>query len=214
MLDASGERLPGSKQGRWRRWCLLLYEKFSVVRYRTSEQSIVHCSYKCFKKSFKVSSFIALSEILSSVSSLHNLALPLNSYRLSIKMWSSSHRPFLASSVTVGYCHVKKQSWYPVSSKLANYLPENWRLFHDGILWTKITDIGSYSVQLFEDLTGVRCFEPQCIYWATATNNYRNHKLREKISLHKIPHTENKQIWQVEGQSHAIHQCLFFSFSL
>ena len=38
MLDESGERLPGSDQGRWRRWCMLLYKKFSVFRYRTSEQ--------------------------------------------------------------------------------------------------------------------------------------------------------------------------------
>jgi len=40
-----------------------------------------------------------------------------------------------------------------------------WRL---KTLWRfskpKITDIGPYSVQLFEDLTGVRFFEPQCIY--------------------------------------------------
>ena len=38
-LDASGERFPGSEQGRWRRWCLILYEKFSVFSYRTSEES-------------------------------------------------------------------------------------------------------------------------------------------------------------------------------
>jgi len=36
MLDTSWERLPGSEQGR-----LLLYEKFSVFRYHTYEQSCI-----------------------------------------------------------------------------------------------------------------------------------------------------------------------------
>jgi len=67
MLDMSGERLPGSEQGQ-----LLLCEKFSVFRYHTSEQwciVLTNVSGNCSKES----SSIILSEMLSSVSSLHNL---------------------------------------------------------------------------------------------------------------------------------------------
>ena len=40
ILDASGERFPILEQSRWRRW-YLLYEKFPVFSYRTSEQSYI-----------------------------------------------------------------------------------------------------------------------------------------------------------------------------
>jgi len=47
MLDTSRGRFPGSEKGR-----LLLYEKFSVFRYHTSEQSCIVLAN--VKKSFKV----------------------------------------------------------------------------------------------------------------------------------------------------------------
>jgi len=114
-------------------------------------RAIMHCSYKCLKNRLMSSSSIILSEILSPVSSLHNF-------------WT--HTDFLLKYVplhtdpfSVVCCRrllpCKKTKLVPSLIKTCQLL--TWRL---KTLWRfskpKTTDIGSYSVQLFEDLLGVR----------------------------------------------------------
>jgi len=60
-------------------------------------------------------------------------------------------------------CYEINLSWYPVSSKLASYICEHYRLFADS-LYKKIINIGQYLLKLLENFLGVRFFEPHCSF--------------------------------------------------
>ena len=86
---------------------------------------------------------------------------------LRLQVWekNDAHRSYSKPKQIVStFCYKINLSWYPVSSKLASYTWEHSTLETQCVFCVpKIVDIDQYLLESFENITGVRFLEPQCI---------------------------------------------------